>query len=112
MTYKGYQASVTFDEEAGLFHGEVINTRDVITFQGRSVRELNKALRESVDDYLNFCKERGEDSEKPFSGKLLIRLDPALHRALVIRAKQGHKSLNSLIQETLAVHAGLRHTVL
>ena len=55
MTYKGYQARVEMDEEAGLFHGEVINTRDVITFQGRTVRQLKKAFADSVDDYLEFC---------------------------------------------------------
>ena len=66
MTYKGYQARVDLDEEAGVFHGEVINTRDVITFQGSSVGELNQALEDSVDDYLEFCASRGEHPEKPF----------------------------------------------
>jgi len=51
MTYKGYQARVELDEEAGVFHGEVINTRDVITFQGSSVDELKQAFKDSVDDY-------------------------------------------------------------
>ena len=59
MEYKDYVGSVEFDDEAGVFYGEVINTRDVITFQGESVEELRTALRESVDDYLAFCAERG-----------------------------------------------------
>ena len=61
MTYKGYEGVVQFDEDAGIFHGEVINTRDVITFQGKSVDELKRAFRDSVDDYLEFCAERGEE---------------------------------------------------
>ena len=61
MKYKGYEATVKFDEENDLFHGEVINTRDVITFQGTSVRELKKAFKDSVDDYLEFCRARNED---------------------------------------------------
>ena len=69
MEYKGYIGVVEFDDEAGIFHGEVVNTRDVITFQGMSVAEIKKAFRESVDDYLEFCKKRGEESDKPFSGK-------------------------------------------
>ena len=48
MEYKGYIRKVEFNDEAGIFHGEVINTRDVITFQGESVAELKKAFRESV----------------------------------------------------------------
>ena len=60
MTYTGYQAAVEYDEDAEIFHGEVINLRDVITFQGTSVPELKKAFAESVQDYLAFCRERGE----------------------------------------------------
>jgi predicted HicB family RNase H-like nuclease len=67
MRYKGYDAVVEYDEEAGIFHGEVIDLSDVITFQGRSVSELKKALAGSVEDYLAFCRERGEAPEKPFS---------------------------------------------
>ncbi len=66
MTYKGYEAVVRFDEDAGVFHGEVINTRDVITFQGRLVKRLKKAFKESVEDYLAFCEGRGEEPDKPF----------------------------------------------
>ena len=60
MEYKGYLAQVEFDDEASLFHGEVINIRDVITFQGQSVDELRQAFEDSVEDYLEFCAERGE----------------------------------------------------
>ncbi len=59
MTYKGYQARVALDEEAGVFHGEVINIRDVITFQGSSAEELQQAFEDSVDDYLEFCASQG-----------------------------------------------------
>jgi predicted HicB family RNase H-like nuclease len=68
MEYQGYSGRVGFDDEAEVFHGEVINTRDVITFQGQSVAELTKAFKDSIDDYLAFCKARGETPDKPFSG--------------------------------------------
>ncbi len=64
MKYKGYKAIVTFDENANIFHGEVINIRDVITFQGRAVEELKRAFADSVENYLAFCKEREEESAK------------------------------------------------
>ena len=65
-----YLGVVEFDDEAGLFHGEVVNTRDVITFQGATVDELRTAMQDSVDDYLDWCAERGKEPEKPFSGAL------------------------------------------
>jgi predicted HicB family RNase H-like nuclease len=55
---------VEFDDEANIFHGEVINLRDVITFQGESVQEIRQAFQDSVDDYLAFCAERQEEPEK------------------------------------------------
>ena len=57
MKYKGYDGSIAYDDEAEIFHGEVINTKDVITFQGKSVKELKKAFKESIDDYLAFCED-------------------------------------------------------
>jgi predicted HicB family RNase H-like nuclease len=92
---------VEFDEKAGVFHGEVINTRDVITFQGSSVKELKQAFEDSVDDYLEFCASRGEDPEKPFSGKFLVRVPPEVHRQIMAEARRQGKSLNTYVLEKL-----------
>jgi predicted HicB family RNase H-like nuclease len=101
MTYKGYRARVDLDEEAGVFHGEVIDTRDVITFQGSSAKELKRAFKDSVDDYLDFCAARGEDPEKPFSGKFLVRLPPEVHREIMTEARRQGKNLNAYVLEKL-----------
>jgi len=105
MTYKGYEAVAEFDEDAGIFSGEVINTRDVITFHGASVRELKKAFKDSVDDYLEFCAKRKEDPEKPFSGTLSLRLPPEVHRRIAVEARRRNKSLNAYILERLTPEA-------
>ena len=101
MTYKGYEARVELDDEAGVLHGEVINTRDVITFQGASVKELEAAFHDSVEDYLEFCAARGEDPEKPFSGRILVRVPPDVHRQIMTEARRQGKSLNSFVVEKL-----------
>ena len=80
MEYKGYIGHVEFDDEANVLHGEVINIRDVITFQATSVEDIHKAFRESVDDYIEFCKSRNESPAKPFSGEFSLRIPPELHR--------------------------------
>lgn len=99
--YKGYEAFVEFDEDAEIFHGEVLNLRDVVTFQGSSVSELKQALADSIEDYLTFCAERGEEPEKPFSGQFVVRTEPQLHRALVSAAKRAGVSLNKLVTTAL-----------
>jgi len=101
MEYKGYMGKVEFDDEAAIFHGEVINTRDVVTFQGESVKELKKAFRDSVDDYLAFCAERGEEPDKPFSGQFVARISPELHRKVNLAARASGKSLNTWVTEQL-----------
>jgi predicted HicB family RNase H-like nuclease len=101
MQYKGYTGKVEFDDEADIFHGEVIGVRDVITFQGRTVDQVKKAFKESVDDYLAFCVKRGEEPEKPFTGKFMVRIPPDLHRKVYVAAKQSGASLNSWILQTL-----------
>lgn len=57
MNYKNYIGQVEFDSEAEIFHGEVINIRDVITCQGQTVKQLKKAFKDSIDDYLEFCEQ-------------------------------------------------------
>src|SRR5450631_3461696 len=101
MSYKGYEAIVEYDEDAGIFHGEVADLRDVITFQGKSVAELKKALAGSIEDYLAFCKERGEEPEKPFSGQFVVRAEPALHKAMFSAAKRAGMSLNRWVTSAL-----------
>ncbi len=101
LNYKGYTGRVEYDGEAKLFHGEVLNIKDVITFQGKSVNEIERAFRESIDDYLDFCKSRGEAPEKPFSGRFVLRLPPDLHQRLSLKAAEKGKSLNAWIVEQL-----------
>lgn len=101
IEYKGYVGVIEFDDEDNIFYGEVINTRDVITFQGKSVAELRKALKDSVDSYLKFCAKRGKEPDKPFSGKFMLRLTPELHRKIFIAAKYSGESLNGWIIHVL-----------
>jgi predicted HicB family RNase H-like nuclease len=99
--YQGYAGQAEYDGVAELFHGEVSGTTDVITFQGRTVKELTKAFRDSVDDYLEFCESRNEEPEKPVSGKFVVRVEPEVHRKLAAKAKATGKSLNGLLVEVL-----------
>lgn len=102
MNYKGYTGYAEYDDSARVFHGEVVDTKDVITFQGTTVEEIEEAFRESVDDYLDFCEQRAEPPDRPFSGRLMVRLPPDLHRRLFILARREGKSLNQLIAERLS----------
>ncbi|MBL7134256.1 MAG: type II toxin-antitoxin system HicB family antitoxin [Phycisphaerae bacterium] len=102
MEYKGYVGKVEFDDEAKVLHGEVIGIRDVVTFEGESVADIEQAFRDSVDDYLDLCRQRGEDPDKPCSGKFVVRVSPELHRRLSMQASTERKSLNTVVEQCLA----------
>ncbi len=103
MKYKGYIGHVEYDDDAKIFHGEVVGLSDIITFQGKSVGELEEAFKGSVDDYLVWCKERGEKPEKTFSGTFNLRIPPELHAKLALHAKTIGVSLNSYVTEKLRI---------
>ena len=107
MTYKGYAAHIGYSDEDGLFVGRVVGIRDMITFHGESVSEISAAFQEAVDFYLETCAARGEQPNKPYSGKLIVRMPPEVHAAVATTAELNNKSINQWIVETLKVQLGL-----
>ena len=101
MKYKDYEARIEYDDEDGLFVGRVINTRDVIVFDGTSVDELEQSFHNAVDEYIEDCQTTGKDPEKPFSGRFNLRISPALHRQAATQAEKERISLNSLVERAL-----------
>ena len=101
MNYKGYTGKVEYDEDANTFYGEVIGLRDVVSFKGASVRELQKSFRESIDCYLAFCDRMGKTPDIPASGRLILRIPPELHSRAAVVAKSEGMSLNSWVTEAV-----------
>jgi predicted HicB family RNase H-like nuclease len=101
MAYKGYTASIEVDADAGILFGRVLDIKDVITFKAKTVDEAREEFYKSVDDYLAFCQELGEEPDKPFSGKLPFRTTPEQHRKIFIAAKKAGKSINAWMDEIL-----------
>lgn len=74
MHYKGYSGQMTYDDKAKVFHGEVIGLKNLITFRGKSVEELEKSFKESINFYLEWCKSERVQPEKAFWGMSLLEL--------------------------------------
>ena len=106
MVYKGYSARIEFDDEDRVFVGHVAGIRDVLGFHGSSVRELETAFREVVDGYLAHCAKLGLAPNKPYSGRLLLRLPPEVHAQASMAAQSAGMSLNQWAANMLeqAVH--------
>ncbi|MDF3937129.1 type II toxin-antitoxin system HicB family antitoxin [Pseudomonas citronellolis] len=102
MKYKGYVAHIEYSDDDGLFIGHIAGIQDIVGFHGESVAELRELFREAVDDYLETCAHLGREPQKPYSGKLSLRLDPALHARVALKAELSRKSINQWVVERLS----------
>lgn len=102
MTMDGYVARIDINEEDLTLHGRIMNISDVVTFEGKSIRELHREFRNSLNDYFEFCNKTGGTPEKPFSGKFVVRIEPELHGAIAAAAARDEKSINTWAKEKLA----------
>jgi predicted HicB family RNase H-like nuclease len=101
LHYKGYTGYLEIDTESGMLFGRVLDIRDVVTFKGETVAKAKQAFEESVDDYLEFCQELGQEPNRPFSGKLPFRTTPNNHQKIFIAATKAQKSINAWMDEVL-----------
>lgn len=101
MTYKNYTARIEFDSQDRIFFGRLAGIRDIVTFHGKTVDELEAAFEEAVDDYLAVCTKLGDDPNKPYSGKLTLRIPQSVHAAIATAAETSGKSLNKWVADTL-----------
>ncbi|NYZ70473.1 type II toxin-antitoxin system HicB family antitoxin [Endozoicomonas sp. SM1973] len=105
ISYKGYIASVTYDEETEVLHGQITNTRDVITFEAENVKDIKLEMQRSIDAHIEFCKSIGREPSTPFSGEFLVRTTPEHHGVFVAAAKESGLSLNKWVDQVLMKEA-------
>jgi predicted HicB family RNase H-like nuclease len=107
MSYKGYTARMDFDSEDKIIVGRVQDIDDIITFHAESIAEFEAAFHSAVDSYIVACEQLGQAAEKPVSGRLMLRVDPAVHAAAIKSSARSGQSLNKWAEKVLlkAAHA-------
>ncbi len=106
MTYKGYTARIDYDDEDGIFTGKIAGIRDGVGFHADSVDALREAFHEAVEDYLEACARIGKEPQKAYSGQVMFRVSPEVHRRAALAAELSGKSLNQWAEEVLDRAAG------
>jgi predicted HicB family RNase H-like nuclease len=99
MQYKGYYGCVHYNDEDEVFYGKVEGIRSLISYEGGDVHSLKEAFKESIDDYLNICKEKSIEPEKPFKGSFNVRVGNRLHRKAMEYAWAHDTNLNTIAKE-------------
>ncbi len=110
MTYKGYAARIGYDDEDGIFTGQIAGIRDGVGFHADNVEDLKQAFREAVDDYVATCAKIGKSPQKPYSGRVMFRVDPETHRKAALAAELSGKSLNQWAEDVLNRAATAQHS--
>lgn len=101
MKHRGYAAHIEYDEEDRIFVGHLAGIKDIVGFHGTTVDELEAAFHESVDSYISISEETGRAVQKPYSGKLMLRISPDIHAAVATAAQINGKSINQWASEVL-----------
>lgn len=101
MKHKGYSARIEYSDEDSCFVGHIAGIRDVVGFHGEAVSELRAAFEEALNDYLETCQKIGKQPQKPYSGKLMLRVPPKVHAAVAQAAEVSGKSINQWAADML-----------
>jgi predicted HicB family RNase H-like nuclease len=102
MSYRGYAASIEYSNDDECFIGHIVGIKDRVGFHGESVADLKESFHEAVEDYLETCAAIGKDPQKPYSGKLMLRIPPELHATIATAAKVSGQSINQWISRALS----------
>ncbi|HDR51062.1 MAG TPA: type II toxin-antitoxin system HicB family antitoxin [Mariniphaga anaerophila] len=101
LNYKGYTGSIEYSREDDLFFGKVLGIQSLISYEGKTGKELEKDFQEAIDEYLETCKINGSTPEKAFKGNFNVRISPQLHYKAALLAMEENMSLNNFVAESI-----------
>lgn len=113
LIYKDFIGSVHFSAEDKVFHGKIEGITDLVTFEGKSVNELERAFHEAVNDYITLCKEAGKEPLKSCKGSFNIRIPYELHIKAMKQAAIMGIPLNQLVKKAIekaVIHEDMQKT--
>ncbi len=107
LSYKIYNGTVEYSKEDDCLFGKVIGIRSLLSYEGKSVKELQQDFQRAIDKYLADCKKRNVEPEQPYKGTFNVRISPELHRNIAIYAMEHGKTLNAAVEEAIESMVGV-----
>lgn len=101
LEYKGYTGSIEYSKEDDLLYGKVLGIRGLISYEGKTGKELEIDFKEAIKVYLKECDLENIVSEKPFKGSFNVRVSSGLHRKAALLAMEEKVSLNNFVAESI-----------
>jgi predicted HicB family RNase H-like nuclease len=101
LSYKNYNGTVEYSKEDGCLFGKVVGIKSLLSYEGKSIQELEQDFQTVIDEYIADCEERGVQPEQPYKGSFNVRISPELHRTIAIYAMEHGKTLNAAVEEAI-----------
>jgi len=101
LEYKGYTGSIEYSKEDDLLYGKVLGIRGLISYEGKTGKELETNFKETINDYLTDCEQEIVVPEKPFKGSFNVRISSVLHKKAALLAMEEKVSLNNFVAESI-----------
>ena len=102
LEYNGYYGSIEYSNDGKRFYGKVLGmTKDSITYEGRTVDELEDDFKDAIESYLEGCMELGIKPRRGYKGVLNIRIPSEVHSRIAMYAKNHGTSINSFICDSI-----------
>ena len=101
LKHNGYIGSIEASLEDNCLVGKVRFIKALVSYEGKTVAELDAAFREAVEDYLTTCQALGQTPEKPCKGSFNVRVGHDLHLAAALAATRKKVTLNDLTRQAL-----------
>lgn len=107
LSYKHYNGTVEYSKEDACLFGKVVGVKSLLSYEGNSIQELERAFQTVIEDYLADCQERNVQPEQPYIGSFHVRISPELHRNIAVYAIEHGKSLDAAVEEAIGNMVGV-----
>lgn len=101
LEYKGYFTKIEYSAEDKVLYGKIEGINDLVNFESDSLDQIETEFHQAVDDYLAFCKDLGQEPNKPYKGLFNVRISPELHRKAAITASLHGETLNAFVANAI-----------
>lgn len=106
LEYKTYHTVIEFDSETSTLRGKIEGINDYVDFSSTDANTIEEEFHKAVDDYLEFCESVGKEPEKEYKGTFNVRIQPLLHKKLVVFATKNGETLNSVVGKAIESYIG------
>ena len=99
LIYKGFIGQIDYDNESMKLVGQVVNSIDLLEFEGRSAAEIKCNFQSCIDEYLSFQKEYVHSKTIPFVGNFSICLSTDKQNQVIRAAQDEGESISQWLNK-------------